>query len=184
MKKLSVLWSVILLLVYSCVTVNIYFPARQAQEKAKEIVNDIRGEKKTTPKTEPTSLLELLIPTAHASDVLNTTNAKIKAIKESMKKRFELMKPYYKKGYLGETLDGHLKIYRQPPSLKDKVKLKKLVVSENKDRESLYHEVARVLNIQPSQIDRLRRIFAKQWQDTAPNGTYIETKTGWIRKKD
>ncbi|WP_025270725.1 DUF1318 domain-containing protein [Hippea sp. KM1] len=183
MRKPKLLWVVLLLFMYSCVTVNIYFPAREAQQKAKEIVNEIRGEKQKKNNNEPTSLFELFfIHKAYAADVLNTTNAKIKAIKNSMKQRFAIMKPYYQKGYLGETLDGHLKIYTQPKSLKDKIKLKKLVAAENRDREMLYKEVARVLNIQPSQMDRLRRIFAKQWQDTAPAGTYIQTATGWVRK--
>jgi len=122
------------------------------------------------------------VPSAHAANVLNTTNAKIAAIKQRMKRRFQIMKPYYMKGYLGETLNGYLKIYRQPTSLRDRIKLKKLVAAENRDRNALYTEVARVLKIQPSQMDRLRRIFAKQWQDTAPKGTYIQTATGWVRK--
>ena len=165
---------------YSCVTVNIYFPAQEAKQKAKEIVNQIRGKaSKVQPK--PTSFLQI-IPKAYAADVLNTTNAKIRALKQAMKIRFQKMKPYYRAGYLGETLNGFLKIYRQPKSLKDRLKLKKLVAKENHDRNLLYKEVARVLHINSSQIDRLRRIFAKQWQDTAPSGTYIQTATGWVRK--
>ncbi len=185
MKKTSFLWVLVAFFVYSCVTVNIYFPAQEAQKTAKEIVNSIRGsvnvQKKQNKSPSPSSFL-IIVPRAYAADVLNTTNAKIAAIKQRMKKRFEFMKPYYQKGYLGEGLNGYLVIYKQPKSLKDKLRLKKFVSDENRDRNALYSEVARVLKIQPSQMDRLKRIFAKQWQDTAPKGTYIQTVTGWVRK--
>ena len=182
MKKVKILWIFVLALLYSCVTVNIYFPAQEAQQKAEKIVNEIRG--KINKNTKPTSFnFNIFISNAYASNnVLNTTNAKIKTIKQSMKKRFEKMKPYYKMGYLAETLDGYLKIYKKPVSLKDKMILTKLTKEENKDRTMLYKEVAKALKIQSSQIDKLKRIFAKQWQDTAPSGTYIQTQTGWIRK--
>jgi len=185
MRKIRFLWVLVALFVYSCVTVNIYFPAQEAQKTAKEIVNSIRGnvkvQQKENKKPVPTSFI-IFVPKAYAADVLNTTNAKIAAIKQRMRQRFEIMKPYYEKGYLGEGLNGFLVIYRQPKSLRDRLKLKKLVSDENRDRNALYQEVARVLKIQTSQMDRLRKIFAKQWQDTAPKGTYIQTATGWIRK--
>jgi len=182
-KNLKTVWVLLFMFVlYSCVTVNIYFPAQEAQEKAKKIVNEIRG--KIDKKTSPTSLnFNIFIQNAYASNrALNITNAKIETVKRSMKTRFKKMIPYYKNGYLAELINGYVKIYKTPHSLKDKMILKKLVSNENNDRKILYKEVAKALNIQSSQIDKLQKIFAKQWQDTAPKGTYIQTKTGWIRK--
>ena len=183
MRSLKTAWVLLFVFVlYSCVTVNIYFPAQEAQEKAKKIVNEIRS--KIDKKVSPTSFnFNPFVQNAYASNsALNATNAKIEAIKHSMKIRFNKMKPYYQKGYLAELLNGYVKIHKQPTSLKDRITVKRLVESENRDRDKLYKEVAKVLNIQSSQIDRLKKIFAKQWQDTAPKGTYIQTKTGWIRK--
>lgn len=189
MIKSKLLWFMSFILLYSCVTVNIYFPAQEAQKKAKEIVNEIRGNKnsKDLPAQKPQSFniynLSIFLKNSYASDsALNVTNAKIQTIKQSMKNRFEIMKYYYKKGYLAEKSNGYLKIYRQPTSLKEKLKLKKLVAHENSDRKTLYMEVARALNIQQSQIHRLETIFAKQWYNTAPIGTYLQTSTGWIVK--
>ncbi len=184
MRKAKLLWVMATLLLYACVTVNIYFPAQEVRKKAKEIVNEIRSEKTNQQQNIPPQSLffRIIIPKAYASDVLNTTNATINAIKQRMKARYTQMKPFYQNGYLGETLNGFVKIYKQPTSLRDRLKLKKLVNAENSDRNLLYKEVAKALHIPSSQIDRVKKIFAKQWQDTAPKGTYIQTATGWIRK--
>jgi hypothetical protein len=48
--------------------------------------------------------------------------------------------------------------------LKEKRDLKGLVDSENKDRATLYKEVAKALKIDPSQINRIEKIFAAEWQ--------------------
>ncbi len=187
MRKAKLLWVMGLVLLYSCVTVNIYFPAQEAQKKAQAIVKAIRGNQQNTDESQPSKPQSFnfnisIMPKAYAGNALNVTNAKIQAIKQSMKRRFGIMKPYYEKGYLAEQLNGYLKIYKQPASLKDRLRLKNLVKNENRDRKNLYKEVAKALNIQSSQIYKLQRIFAKQWQNTAPKGTYLQTKTGWIRK--
>ncbi len=184
MRKIGAVWILSLLVLFSCVTVNIYFPAQDAQKKAKKIVNDIRGIINNKKEMPPTSFrIKIFIRDANAaSNVLNATNEKIKAIKQSMKKRFGYMKRYYQAGYVAEMLNGYVKLYKTPKSLRDKITLKKLIKKENMDRAMLYKEVAKILKIEPSQIGRLQKIFAKQWQDTAPKGSYIQTQTGWIRK--
>jgi len=48
--------------------------------------------------------------------------------------------------------------------LKEKRDLKNLVDSENSDRLTLYKEVAKALKIDPSQTDRIAKIFAAEWQ--------------------
>ena len=182
MKRKNFIWMFMVLFLYSCVTVNIYFPAKKAQKEASAIVNEIRNNKMPK-KTKPQSFNIFFIKKAYAANrAFEVSNAKIKEIKKLMKERFDTMKPYYIQGYLAEKSDGYLKIFKQPKSLKDKITLKKLVYAENNDRNALYKEVAAALGIKTSQIDRLRKIFAKQWQDTAPAGTYIQTNTGWIRK--
>jgi len=55
--------------------------------------------------------------------------------------------------------------------------------AENRDRKALYEAVAQALNIDKSMMPRLRKVFAKEWQRTAPSGTWIEVKPGkWKRK--
>ena len=48
--------------------------------------------------------------------------------------------------------------------LKQKRDLNSLVSAENSDREKLYDEIAKALKIDPSQVNRVREIFAKEWQ--------------------
>jgi len=69
-----------LFLFTACVTINIYFPAAQAEEAAERIVDDILGKKKITPSEadkgaaleQPfflrmaSGVLDFLIPAAHA----------------------------------------------------------------------------------------------------------------------
>jgi len=184
LKKGTFFYVLMFLFLYSCVTVNIYFPSKEAQKKASEIVNEIRGEKSVNDNLKPQSYNFSFIHQAYAAgSALEVTNTKIETIKQAMKNRFKLMETYYRSGYLAEQSNGYLKIFRNPSSLKDKIKLKKLVKAENNDRNMLYQEVAKILHIQSSQMNKLKGIFAKQWKETAPQGTYIQTKTGWIRKK-
>ncbi|MBW1667783.1 MAG: DUF1318 domain-containing protein, partial [Deltaproteobacteria bacterium] len=49
-------------------------------------------------------------------------------------------------------------------NLKQKRNLKSLISAENRYRKQLYAEVARALNIDPSQINKVAEIFAKEWQ--------------------
>jgi len=49
-------------------------------------------------------------------------------------------------------------------NLKEKRDLNGLVDAENRDRKTLYTEVARALKIDSGQIDRIAEIFAKEWQ--------------------
>jgi hypothetical protein len=49
-------------------------------------------------------------------------------------------------------------------SLKQKRDVKSLVEAENRDRKTLYAEVAKALKIESGQINRIAVIFAKEWQ--------------------
>jgi uncharacterized protein YdbL (DUF1318 family) len=165
----------------SCVTVNIYFPAAQAQKTAREIVEDVRGvkvEKQESPHS-------LWVGVAYAGEeALEVSNATIRALKESIKKRYSKLEPYLARGVLGEGLDGYLVLKDEEGlTLKEKVLVRRLMKAENDDRKALYQAVAQALGVDDSQLPRLRRIFAREWQRTAPPGTWIEEKPGeWKRK--
>jgi hypothetical protein len=161
----------ILLCVFACVTVNIYFPAEKVESVAEDIVGEIRSQgAEESPKDDKTSFLQrtvvaLTCSTAWAEDAVNVSNATIRALKEQMKNRFAQMKPYYKQGRLVEGDDGYLSEGNtEGLSLKEKRDLKGLVDAENKDRARLYSEVAKAMDIDPSQVSRVAEIFAKQWK--------------------
>lgn len=177
-KSLSVVASVFVGLLFACVTINIYFPAEKVETVAGEIVQDIRGpQEEQTPETPEKQKDSRLRKTmlawwqnkAWAQDVTEVSNPTIRALKERMKTRFDQMKPYYKKGSLQEGENGYVSLGDTSGlDLKQKRDVKALVAAENKDRKTLYAEVAKALEIDPSQIGKIAKIFAKEWQKSVP----------------
>jgi hypothetical protein len=163
----------VMIMLFACVTINIYFPAEKVGSAAQDIVNDIRGknssQKKSQSETQEKFSLEirfaLSADSAWAGDVTTVSNPTIRALKEKMKSRFQALKPYYEKGALKEGGNGYLSVANTAGlNLKEKRDLNGLVDAENRDRKTLYSAVAKALKIDPSQIDRIARIFAKEWQ--------------------
>jgi uncharacterized protein YdbL (DUF1318 family) len=82
-----------------------------------------------------------------------------------MKTRYAQLKQYYQQGMLAEGDNGYISQGdTQGLGLKERRDLKNLVDAENKDRERLYNEVAKALEIESSQVSRIAEIFAKEWQ--------------------
>jgi uncharacterized protein len=167
-----------LLWVMACVTINIYFPAEKVESVAGEIVQDIRGlppreEDKSSPNRKEGRLewirVALSPSQAWAQDFTGVSNPTIRALKEQMKRRYEQLKPFYQKGVLVEGDDGYVSMKESSGlDLKTMRDVKALVTAENKDRRSLYTEVAQALKIDLSQVDRVAAIFAAEWKKTAP----------------
>lgn len=163
-----------ILFILACVTINIYFPAEKVESVAGEIVEDIRGSnpsKNDASENEEKSSLQrnnymaLLVKVAWAEDITTVSNPTIRALKQQMKDRFTLLKPYFQKGMLKEGADGYVAAGDTGSlSLKERRDLNALVAAENNDRKILYQEVAAALNIDPSQTDKVAAIFAKEWQ--------------------
>ncbi len=162
------------LFLFACVTINIYFPAEKVESVAVDIVDDVRGREPgkggDQKEGQKDSLLEVIRyalgpASAWAQEATEISNATIRALKEKMKVRYAQMKPYYGQGVLEEKDDGYVAMSGESNlGLKEKRDLKNLVDAENKDRRDLYAEVAKALKIDPSQIDRVAEIFAKEWQ--------------------
>jgi uncharacterized protein YdbL (DUF1318 family) len=195
MKKryaLGSLAAVGLAFVLACITVNIYFPEATVKQAAEEIVDEIRqqevkkkdGESRTQWPAFPGSSSFTLVPAAFAQEATNVSTPAIRALKESMKKRFAELKPYYDGGNIGETNNGLVEIRDEAGlNLQSKAALRKLVKDENGDRKELYAEVAKALNIEASQIVRVQKIFAESWIENAAPGWWIQQDDGkWIKK--
>jgi hypothetical protein len=175
-KKQTLLWTAAAfasLTLFACVTINIYFPAEKVESAAEDIVNDIRGIKPPSSKSE-SSIHQGIVRTirfavspasAWAADETTVSNPSIRSLKEKMKARFLLLTPYYQKGALKEGENGYLSLADAAAlNLKEKRDLNSLVDAENKDRKTLYGEVAKALKIEPGQIENIAEIFAKEWQ--------------------
>jgi hypothetical protein len=173
-RQLTVL-GVALALLTACVTINIYFPTEKVESVADEIVHEIRGGKanlnmkKAPAKPGDQSWFEgvrlaFTVPAAWAGDVTAVSNPTIRALKERMKRRFPMLRPYLIRGVLKENPDGYLSMGdTRGLNLKQRRDIKALMDAENRDRDALYTEVAKALNIDIAQKAKVARIFAKEW---------------------
>ena len=181
-----------LVFVLACITVNIYFPEATVKQAAAEIVEEIR--KDDIGKKAPQAALELpalrgsstfsLVPAAYAQEATTVSTPAIRALKESLKNRFALLKPYFEAGNIGETNTGLLEVRDESGlNLQAKAALRNLVKDENGDRAKLYAEVAQALKIEASQIEKIQKIFAAEWAKSAAAGWWIQQEDGtWAKK--
>jgi uncharacterized protein YdbL (DUF1318 family) len=181
-----------LVLVLACITVNIYFPEAEVKQAAAQIVDEIR--KQEVEKKGPMAAVELprlrpapsftLVPAAYAQQETTVSNPAIRALKDSMRNRFPSLKPYYDSGNIGETNKGLLEVRDESGlNLQAKAALRNLVKDENADRMKLYSEVAKAMNIEASQVERIQKIFAAEWEKTAASGWWVQKDDGtWVKK--
>ncbi|MCI0468738.1 MAG: YdbL family protein [Nitrospirae bacterium] len=182
--------------VVSCVTVNIYFPAAEVQKAADRIVEDIRIEKqkKDAPSDEPKKQSMLFqgkewlvvgVSEAFAQINIDITTAAIRALKDSMKERYPLLKPFYEKGAIGENRSGLIEIRDMSNlNLKEKSDIKGLVDKENSGRKSLYEEIIKANKFGKEVMPEVQRIFANSWREQSLSGWWIQNDKGeWTKKK-
>lgn len=182
-------WSGLLLLA-ACVTINVYFPAAEAERAAREFVDDVLGQ----PAAEPSAAgdnrgarvrwLQIeLIASAQAQADINIRTPAIQAIRERMRGRFGELRPHFQSGALGMTNNGHIAV-RDPAALplRDRATLNQLVAEDNRDRDAVYREIA-VANGQPQWEGQIRRTFAREWIEAAQSGWYYQDDAGnWTQK--
>jgi uncharacterized protein YdbL (DUF1318 family) len=190
---LLTLFAASLTIILACITVNIYFPEATVKKVADEIVEEVRkkdAEDKTQPevikeeRSGPRQVAFSLVPAAFAQEETSVSTPTIRAIKDSLKQRFPILKPFYDGGNLGENNEGLVDVRDESGlDLKNKAALRNLVRDENADRMKLYAEVSKALNIQANQIARVQKIFAASWISNASAGWWIQKDSGeWARK--
>ena len=181
------------LMLVSCVTINIYFPAAAAEKAADRIIEDVWG-----PDTNPAdttksddqdkqssvsdaklplamSVLNWMVPKAEAAGAdININSPAINALQSNMKSRHESLKPFYNSGAIGLTDDGFITL-RDAKSvpLKDRNQLNSLIAAENNDRKALYAEIARA-NGHPEWQNDIQQTFAQRWISNAANGWWYQ----------
>ena len=191
------------LLVSACVTINIYFPAAQAQEAAEKIVEDIiRGDEadEAPPVVPPeqkgsslvpggsvplgSRLLELIVPSAHAAPPrFEADTPEVRRLQASMKNRYASLKPFLDAGAIGFTGDALVAV-RDPSavSLRDRARVEKLVAAENADRDQMYKAIAQA-NGHPEWEKDVRATFARTWVEQASPGWWYQGANGaWVKK--
>jgi uncharacterized protein YdbL (DUF1318 family) len=197
-------------LLAACVTVNVYFPAAAAEQAADRIIDTVTSQpggnksNDTTPaKTPPNSrvapgterpvllaaagaLLNLLIPAAEAqgSPNLDVSDPQIRAVTASMQQRFGDLKKFFDAGVIGLTADGQVAVRDQNAiALADRAVVARLVTEDNRDRATLYAELAKA-NKHPEWEPDIRRTFARRWVERgAQAGWYYQDAGGkWVQK--
>jgi len=191
MKKVKLMFvSSVLLFITACVTINVYFPAAEAEDAASKIVNKIIGEDDNAaldvdnPQSFNFNPLSFFISSAHAEVNINISSPAIVAITNRMKSRYDnSLKAYLDKAIIGFSNQGFIEIIdAKKLGLKDRQKAKKLVADENRDRKALYRELA-VANGHPDWEDAIQNVFVKQWQKQAHAGWKYQDASGiWQTK--
>lgn len=128
------------------------------------------------------ALLPALLP-ARAQEDLKTDTPSVNAIKKSLGDRFVLLKPHFDEGRIGLQADGLIAV-RDAGSLggDERAKLDALIVDDNKDRVTLYREIARA-NGRADLEDNIRAAFSDRWRARAPSGWWLRDKGGeWVKK--
>lgn len=204
--RLSTLLS--LLLISACVTINVYFPTAQAVEAADKIILRVYGEDQApaeapapetpAPKATPPGssslpaparqplligLLEWLVPVAQANADIDIASPAVAAVRASMEGRFPSLKPFFDNGSIGMTADGLVTVRDlNSVPLRDRKTVTSLTGAENKDRNTLYMEIARA-NGHPEWEADIRATFARRWVDNAPRGWWYQDAGGAWKQK-
>jgi uncharacterized protein YdbL (DUF1318 family) len=179
----------------ACVTINVYFPAAEAQEAAAEFVDKVIGDdqKKDEPapaKPPQASLqprfnpMSFLISDAQAQDVdITIKTPAIQAIQARMAARFQdSLQLHFDSGALGFGGDGLIAMCDATKvELKDRVTVNQAVAEDNRDRKAVYREIA-VANGHPEWEAQIRDTFAKQWIASAHKGWWYQDGGAWKQK--
>lgn len=186
----------------ACVTINVYFPAAQAEEAAREFVDQVIGDESEARPSAPADdkgaaltlpaqptlairVLDWLIAPAHAqSPDINLKTPAIQAIQERMKARFAgQLSAAFDAGALGFGNDG-LIVLRDASKLglRDRAAVNQALADENRDRNALYREVA-VANGHPEWETQIRETFSRQWIAGAHSGWWYQAADGSWKQK-
>ena len=125
------------------------------------------------------------VPTVSAETEpdLDIATPAIMSLKKSLGNRFLQLKPHLEAGVIGLTHDGNVAL-RDAATLdvKTLLALDALIIEENKDRTTLYREIART-NGRPEWESDLRNTFGKRWISRLPAGWFYRDDKGlWVRK--
>lgn len=193
------------LLLSACVTINVYFPAAEAKEAAKEFVEKVINDATPPAQTpggggmalrapvqptrerhlafDPLVLIGISSAYAQSQPDFNIQTPAIRAIQSRMEQRFDgELRPHFDSGALGFGEDG-LVVVRDAAAiaLKDRVPVNTAVADENRDRKAVYREIA-VANGHPEWEGQIRSVFAKQWVDSARSGWWYQRGGAWKQK--
>ncbi len=114
---------------------------------------------------------------------IDIATPEINAIKQSMTARTATMAKYFASGAIGFTADGMVDVRDQNLiPLPERNTVRKLVADDNKDRATLYAEVAKA-NGHPEWEADLKSTFAERWVANSPAGWWHRDSSGTWKQK-
>ena len=191
------------LVLTACVTINVYFPAAEAKEAAREFVEKVidetppaddggmarvqpasRGPSADALAFDPLMLLGIGQARAQSQPDINIRTPAIQAIQSRMEARFNsILRGGFDSGALGFSNDGMLVVRDAAKlGLKDRVVVNNAVADDNRDRKAVYREIA-VANGHPEWESQIRRVFAAQWIESARAGWWYQDASGTWKQK-
>ena len=129
--------------------------------------------------------LTLLVPAAQAQSAnVDVSSPEIRALTSSMQQRFGELSRFFDSGAVGLTSDGMIAVRDQNAvGLADRALVARLVAEDNRERASLYAEIARANGHAEWEGD-IRRTFARRWIERgAKPGWYYQDSGGAWQKK-
>lgn len=183
----------------ACVTINVYFPAAEAKEAAKEFVEKVIGEDIDSPapkqqetkpgggmaaRFDPLMLIGISPAYAQGQPDITIKTPAIQAIQARMASRFDgTLRPHFDSGALGFTNDGLIAVRDASKiPLGDRVAVNQAVADQGRDAKAVYREVA-VANNHPEWEAQIRAVFARQWVDSAKGGWWYQNAGGAWKQK-
>jgi len=182
----------------ACVTINVYFPAAQAQEAADQVIEDVWGDETMQPASTDDrngtaalslpgrfayAVLELVVPSAQAAANIEVNSPAVRQIVVRMERRFDSLRPFVESGAVGLTNDAMMVVRDlNAVPLPQRNQVRQLVADENTDRAALYQEIARA-NSHPEWEDEIRSTFAARWVANARPGWWYQNRSGqWVQR--
>lgn len=191
----------------ACVTINVYFPAAEAREAAKQFVEKVINETDAKPapsapggsasidrpwqeraaaqlaRVDFASLIGIGSAQAQGQPNFKIQTPAIQSIQARMEQRFDAqLRAAFDAGALGFAADGTITVRDAAKlALKDRVAVNQAVADDNRDRNAVYREIA-VANGHPEWEQRIREEFARQWIASARDGWWYQSGGGWKQK--
>jgi hypothetical protein len=183
----------------ACVTINVYFPAAEAREAAKEFVEKVIGDEAGTaaPKSEegkpgggmaarfdPLMLIGISPAYAQSTPDITLKTPAIQAIQSRMTSRFDgTLRKHFDSGALGFSNGGEVTVRDAAKiALGERVAVNQAVAEQNRDAKAVYREIA-VANKHPEWEAQIRSVFARQWADSAKAGWWYQDAGGAWKQK-
>lgn len=126
----------------------------------------------------------MIFPAASAAPEFefDVRSPSVMTIRTSLAERHALLREHYYAGTIGLTSDGMIALREQAGLAPEVLRMVGVLVDEdNKDRDTLYREIARA-NGRPDWEAGLRGVFAQRWIERAPAGWFYRKGGGeWLR---